>query len=140
MALFALVYYTFYILILDIYTMFLKSDLLLEVSTLIHTTHAHNTNLILLIIILLMNSCNTDIFLATTSICSLSALKCMHLITFHFLLKGLSCYQLITQQFPYFVNVQCSTLSGRKFQFFLLYHQRCKFTPLQISKVWLMPV
>ena len=59
--------------------MFLKSDLFLEVSTLMHTTHAHNTNLI-----------------------------CMHLITSHFLLKGLSCYQLITQQFPYVVNVQCS--------------------------------
>ena len=32
--------------------------------------------------ILLMNSCNTDNFLATTIICSLSALKCLFVLVF----------------------------------------------------------
>ena len=58
--------------------MYLNNDLFLEVSTVMHTTHAHNTNHM-----------------------------CMHLITSHFLMRGLSCYQLITQQFPYVANVQC---------------------------------
>ena len=59
--------------------MYLNSDLFLEVSTLMHTTHAHNTNHI-----------------------------CMHLVTSQFLLKGLSCYQLVTQQCPYVANVKGS--------------------------------